>query len=208
MRAASEGPHKHEGPPGTRAHNRPVASRPWHDRRMTAPGTGDDDARAAAADLVELLRATVAELRARRAPDEALAEVRAKRSFGPIKRQPAMVPVGRAWRLGVLLLSADGSLRRTGSITRAVEPTRSQGLDSGVEARKEARRQAVRAFEEGDAVDYDWEPIALDAASLARGSGPLSLRGREIRVQWGPAAHETRSLDAFLADRIEVLGIG
>ncbi|WP_316309425.1 hypothetical protein [Clavibacter michiganensis] len=175
---------------------------------MTAPGTGDDDARAAAADLVELLRATVAELRARRAPDEALAEVRAKRSFGPIKRQPAMVPVGRAWRLGVLLLSADGSLRRTGSITRAVEPTRSQGLDSGVEARKEARRQAVRAFEEGDAVDYDWKPIALDAASLARGSGPLSLRGREIRVQWGPAAHETRSLDAYLADRIEVLGIG
>ncbi len=57
-------------------------------------------------------------------------------------------------------------------------------------------------------MDYDWEPIALDAASLARGSGPLSLRGREIRVQWGPAAHETRSSDAYLADRIEVLGIG
>jgi hypothetical protein len=175
---------------------------------MSASGTVDDDARAAAADLAELLRATVAELQARAAPDEALAEVRAKRSFGPIKRQPAMVPVGRAWRLGVLLLSADGSLRRTGSITRAVEPTRSQGLDSGVEARKEARRQAVKAFAEGDAVDYDWEPIALDAESLARGSGPLSLHGRELRVQWGPAAHETRALAAYLADRIEVLGMG
>jgi hypothetical protein len=157
---------------------------------MTASGPGgDDDARAAAAELAELLARTVAELRRRGAPDEALAEVRAKRSFGPIKRQPAMVPVGRAWRLGVLLLSADGSLRRTGSITRAVEPTRSQGLDSGVEARKEARRQAVRAFAEGDAVDYDWEPIAL-------------------RVQWGPAVHETRALAAYLADRIEVLGMG
>jgi hypothetical protein len=176
---------------------------------MTASGSGgDDDARAAAAELADLLARTVTELQARRAPDEALAEIRAKRSFGPIKRQPAMVPVGRAWRLGVLLLSADGSLRRTGSITRAVEPTRSQGLDSGVEARKEARRQAVRAFAEGDAVDYDWEPIALDAESLARGSGPLSLRGRELRVQWGPAAHETRGLAAYLADRIDVLGMG
>jgi len=175
---------------------------------MTAPAPDDDDARGAAADLAELLRATVAQLQARGAPDEALAEVRVPRSIGPLKRQPRMVPVGRAWRLGVLLLSADGSLRRTGSITRAVEPTRSQGLDSGVEARKEARRRAVRSFQEGDAVDYDWEPIALDAAALARGSGPLSLRGRELRVQWGPNAHETRPLAAYLVDRIEVLGMG
>jgi len=181
---------------------------------MDAAGQVDDADAATAVDAARAaLRGTVDELRRRAVPDEAVAVLRTPRAIGPIRRAPVMVPTGRAWRLGVLLLDADGGLAATGRVTRALEPTRSQDLSAGVEARKDARRAASRGrFREGEAVHWDVVPLHLDAAALADPGAPfagrLSLRGQEVVVQWGPSAGDVRPLAAYLRDRLDVLDLG
>ena len=179
-----------------------------------APDRHDEPgAAAAAAAAQEALHHAVEELRARGVPDEAVAVLRTPRAFGPIRRAPVMVPTGRAWRLGVLLLAADGGLAATGRVTRALEPTRSQDLSAGVEARKDARRAAARGrFREGEAVHWDVVPLTLAADALLDPGDPfpgrLSLRGQEVVVQWGPTAGDVRPLAAYLRDRLDVLDLG
>jgi hypothetical protein len=165
-----------------------------------------DDPGVAAAALRELLATTVRELVASNARDEALAVVKEPRGFGPIKTSVRMAPVGRAFRLGVLLLTRDASLFATGKITRAIEPGRPQALSLSVEQRRADRMAASRGhFALGEVVNYEYTPIALDPESLARGSGPLSLEGTDVYVRWGPALAERRLLPAYLVDRAEML---
>jgi len=179
-----------------------------------APERHDEPGAAAAtAAARDALRSTVDELRARGVPDEAVAVLRTPRALGPIRRAPVMVPTGRAWRLGVLLLTADGGLAATGRVTRALEPTRSQDLSAGVEARKDARRAAARGrFREGEAVHWDVVPLALEPDALVDPGDPfpgrLTLRGQEVVVQWGPTAGDVRPLAAYLRDRLDVLELG
>lgn len=172
-----------------------------------AVGAGPDaDAVAAAESLRELLAATVLRLDASGATDESLAIVKLPRGIGPLKTSLRMEPVGRAWRLGVLLLSRDGSLFETGKITRSVEPGRPQSLSQSVEQRRADRMAASRGhFRVGEVVNYEFEPIAVDAESLRLGSGPLSLVGADVFVRWGPASTARRPIAAYLDDRIEVL---
>lgn len=166
----------------------------------------DRESEAAASALRDLLRETVERLRADGAPQETLAVVKNPRGFGPFKTAVSMAPVGHAWRLGVLLLEADGTLHSTGKITRAVVPTRPQGLSRSVEQRRADRLAASRGrFAEGEVVDYAFGEVAQDARSLRLGSGLLSLEGETVLVRWGPAAHEVRPLAAYLADRAALL---
>jgi hypothetical protein len=163
----------------------------------------------AARALDELLRRTVTELDAFGARDEALARVRDPRGIGPFKTAAAMVPVGRAWRLGVLLLDREATLGATGKITRAVEPGWPTNLSLSVEERRADRLAASRGrFVTGEVVNYAYETIDRDPESLAAGSGPLSLDGDRVLVHWGPAAAERRPIAAYLADRIELLHLG
>lgn len=159
--------------------------------------------------------ATLDELRTRDVADEAVAVVRTPRAIGPFRRPPVMVQTGRAWRLGVLLLGADGSLAATAGLTRALEPTRSQDLSLGVEARKDARRAAARGrFREGEPVHHGVVPLTLEDAVATSPDdadpfpGRLSRRGPEVLVQWGPTARDLRALAPYLRDRLDVLDLG
>jgi len=178
----------------------------------TVPSDADADRALAAAR--DALTAARDELRERGVADEAVASVRSFRALGPFRRQPVMVQTGRAWRLGVLLLGTDGSLAATAGLTRALEPTRSQDLSLGVEARKDARRAASRGrFREGEPVHHGVVPLTLEDAVATSPDdadpfpGRLSRRGPEVLVQWGPTARDLRALAPYLRDRLDVLDL-
>ena len=89
-------------------------------------------------DLDAILRDAVARLAG--VQDDALGELRVRRF-----RPPKIVPIGRAWRLGSVLLRADGTLYRAGRTTRAVEPKQFLANKSNEAAvRREEQLAAVR----------------------------------------------------------------
>jgi len=139
------------------------------------------------------------------AADEALATfTRRKRVLG-IERSPVMLPVGRVWPLGVLLLGHDGSLHATGKITRAV-PAGYPGYQSpGIEVRRGYRAAAhAGKFVEGDTVNFDTRPIVLDEVDAD--STPLFVADGRARVHWNVTnLGQSRDFDAYLADRVGLL---
>ena len=151
-----------------------------------AAGTDDQ---AAIERARELLRATAARLAAAGARDEALARYEEPRALlGVIQRRPTMQRIGRAWRLGALLLQADGSVWATGISTRVAEPGRPQHHTASVEIRRAYRAAALQGgFRVGETVNHGIAPIALDE-SLVGGDGPLFIRGGETWVRWGSDA--------------------
>lgn len=161
-----------------------------------------------ASDVRKLLAAAVLQLAEAEARDEALARYRPERRVLLIPRPSAMEPVARVWRLGALLLARDGRLFATGSITRASPPGRSGYQSQSAEVRREYRAAAFRGpFQPGEAVNYDAEPIGLDAEALRGSTGPLFLRGEEAVVRWSPVAGDDTAipLGSYLADRVDLL---
>ena len=141
--------------------------------------------------------------------DEAIAILRPARRIGFIPRPAAMDSVGRAWRLGVLLLDRHGRLFAIGGITRSIELTH-ETVYMNAEAmhRRELRVAATRGgFALGDVVNFDVVEIALDAASLRAETGPLSLRGDTVMVRWvaGEGDQGLTSLESYLAERMDIL---
>ena len=135
---------------------------------------------------------------ARGARDEALGVWRERKTFG-VARPPVIEPVGRAWRLGSLLLDRDGNLYATGRVTRAIEP-RDYNSDKTVagEARREEQRAAARgSFRSGETVNFD--VVLLD---VEHPTPPLALVDGELFVMDG-AVHAP--LLRYLADRAELL---
>jgi len=135
---------------------------------------------------------------ARGARDEALGVWRERKTFG-VARPPVIEPVGRAWRLGSLLLDRDGTLYATGRVTRAIEP-RDYNSDKTVagEARREEQRAAARgSFRSGETVNFD--VVLLD---VEHPTPPLALVDGELFVMDG-AVHAP--LLRYLADRAELL---
>jgi hypothetical protein len=113
--------------------------------------------------------------------------------------------VARAWRLGVLLLSADGTVRATGAVTRAVPPGHPGHMAVSTEERREVRAAAFRAFPPGTTVYLDAPVIDLDA--LRDAPGPLLLRDDRVVVRWSVSAPEdaARDLAPYLAERVDLL---
>lgn len=146
-------------------------------------------------DLDALLRRTVELLESRRVPDEALAQERRSRWRGR-----RLLPAGRAWRLGVLLIDRDARLYATGQVTRAIEPLRGVANKSpDAEVRREHRRAAARGrFPEGETVNFDHRQIDLTTPSE-----PLVVRDGAVLVRWNGSA--TRPLADYLAERVELL---
>jgi hypothetical protein len=173
---------------------------------MTVPG---GDLPEVERDVAELLARTIEQLDAAGAPDEALAMVKAPRRLWPFTSAPVLVPSGRAWRLGVLLLDRQARLYATGQLTRAVEPLRGvTNRSHEAELRRADRRAAVRGhFPTGEAVNFGFSPIALDAASLAAGSGPLVVVDGTVMVRWDATHpdHGLSRLESYLADRADLL---
>ena len=152
------------------------------------------------------LAAAVERLESSGAADEALANfVRRKRVLG-MERAPVMLPVGRVWPLGVLLLGRGGTLHATGKITRAV-PAGYPGYQSpGIEVRRGYRAAAhAGKFVEGDTVNFDTGEIALD--DLRADSTPLFVDDDGlVRVRWNSTnPGQSRDFDAYLADRVGLL---
>jgi len=157
----------------------------------------------------ELLTRTIDRLETMGVGDEAIATLRPARRIGFIPRPAALDAVGRAWRLGVLLLDGDGRLFATGGITRAIELTH-ETVYMNVEAlrRRELRVAATRGgFALGDAVNFDVIEIALDGASLRAETGPLSLRGDTVMVRWvaGEGDQGLATLESYLTERTRIL---
>jgi hypothetical protein len=153
----------------------------------------------------ETIARAVATLDAAGVPDEALADYVTPKRVLFVNRAPVMVPRGRVWPLGVLLLDREGGLHATGTITRAM-PAGYPGYQSpGVEVRRGYRAAAFKAdFVEGDTVNFATTAIDLDRLDAA--SAPLLLDGGRVLVRWNATfPTQTRGLDVYLADRVSLL---
>lgn len=150
------------------------------------------------------LRSTAERLAAAGARDEALARYEEPKAvLGVIQRRPTMRAIGRAWRMGALLLARDGSVWATGISTRVAEPGRPQHHTASVEIRRAYRAAALQGgFPMGETVNHGIAPIALDD-TLIGGSGPLLVRGGEAWVRWGSDAPVP--LERYLDDLAELL---
>lgn len=153
-----------------------------------------------------LLSAAAARLGAAGIEDGAIAEFSpAHRRFG-ILRPARLRPVGRGWRLGVLLLAADGTVRATGSVTRAVAPGHPGHVAASAEERREVRAAAFRGpFPPGSTVDFDAPVLELTPEALREATGPLLLRGGRVLVRWSRSADALRDLEPYLAERVALL---
>ena len=148
--------------------------------------------------LAELLARTVDELTRIQASDEGLGEWRQPRGFLGLKPKPSIVPVGRAWRLGVVLLSRDATLFATGEVTRAVEPLVAvTNRSAEAERKRDLRRAAVRGkWPEGETINVGFTRI------LSVSDEPLSLGEGEILVRL--ASGSRVPLERYLADRVSL----
>jgi hypothetical protein len=153
--------------------------------------------------LDAILRHTLAGLLAAGVHDEALAILKPARSILGIKTAASMKSAGRAWRLGALLIDEGCRLFNVGQVTRAIEPGRAAVNRSAAgEQRRADRLTASRGpFPRGEVVNFGHVPIAMDAASIRSGSGPLSLVGDMIMFE--SAATGTVPLESYLADRLQ-----
>jgi hypothetical protein len=159
------------------------------------------------AELVPLLTRTIKRLDTAGVHDESLALWKHSRGVLGIGASESLVPAGRAWRLGVLLLGRDGSLCATGEVTRAVQPGRAAvNRSAGGEQRRAIRAIAARGnFPHGEVINYGWQRIELDDANLAAGSGPLSVRDGVVHVRIDPGELGVVPIDRYLDDRVSIL---
>ncbi len=161
--------------------------------------------------IVAAIRANVREaareLLAAGARDEAMAEYIPSRTRAKIfRREAVMVPVGRAWRLGVVLVDRDANLYATGHITR-IGTLRDRPIyhSASAEERRQLRAAAERGhFETDETVNFGWSRIELDPAALRAGTGPLVLADDEVRVRWSVSAGAV-DFARYLADRVNLL---
>lgn len=158
--------------------------------------------------LGELLAATVAELERIGAADEALGELREGRGVGRLRGQPKLVPVGRAWRLGVVLLDRAGRLYATGEITRAIEPQVAvTNRSAAAELKREYRRAAVRGpFPTGETINHEFAALDLSPDALRESSGLLSLTGDGAVLVRLPSGSRI-PLENYLADRVALFSL-
>lgn len=165
----------------------------------------DDELVAAIREAIDRARTALSAAGAR---DEALADYVLPRRVLGVQRRAAMVPLGRVWRLGVLLIDSTGTLRATGLTTRATVPGRSAYQSTSAEIRREYRAAAFRGrFAAGETVNFDAPVIELDADALTTSAGPLFVRDHEPLVRWSTQAPDSaaRPFAAYLGERVDLL---
>lgn len=154
--------------------------------------------------LRAVLGEAIAALLERDIHDESVAVLKPAKKIALFTKPPVMSPLGRAWRLGVLLLDREGGVRATGSITRVAEAGHPIGLSTSVERRRDARLAATRGrFPAGEVVNFDVGEVAVDPASVRAGSGLLVLADEVLRVRLPTGG--SMPLEAYLADRMSVM---
>ncbi len=158
-------------------------------------GSGCADRRARGRELVA---DAVAALRAAWRPQETLAELVPERRVLGIPRAARMTPIGRVWRLGVLLLDEAGGVWDTGRVVRAERAARKSITAEAVAEQRALRAAAVKG---GIPRARPWSstrrPIDLDELARDGASGPLVVRGRRgARALEPRAARRAHPLDA------------
>lgn len=177
---------------------------------------GATDAAAAVARARDAVGRAVRELAAASARTETLAEYVPERRVLGLPRAPRMTAVGEVWRLGVLLLDADGRLYATGRVVRAERPARRSVIAESVAEHRAYRAAAVKGgIPEGATVVFDARSIELDADALAdaaaSGTAPVVLAtgaggAPQVAVRWDPArADAVIPFESYLAERVELL---
>lgn len=170
---------------------------------------GSDAAGPAIARARELVARVAGELRSSGARSEVLAEFVPERRMLGIPRAARMTSIGRVWRLGALLLDADGMLYAVGRVVRAERPARKSVTAESVAQQRAWRAAAVKGgIAEGETVNFDAGSIDLDELARAGASGPLVVNAvtGEVLVRWSPAQPDALTpLDAYLRDRVDLL---
>ena len=172
----------------------------------------------AAREAIARAHAAIAEaaaaLRAGAARDEILADFVPERRVLGLPRAARMTPIGRVWRLGMLLIDdddgrGDSGLWATGRVVRAERPTRRSIPAESIAEQRAYRAAAVKGgVAEGATVNFDASRVDLDELARSGASGPLVLGdgGREVLVRWSPSQPDALvSLERYLADRVELL---
>lgn len=158
---------------------------------MTAAGA------ARTADLLDAARRRLVD-----APRERLGELQEGRRFFGIPRAARIVERGRAWHLGVLLLT-DDSILSTGEIVRSHAEVRRGFAAESQRRRAELAAAAHRGgVPEGETVHIGWHP--LDPTGTETGGAVLVLRGDEPAVRWSAQGGYV-PLARYLDERIDLL---
>jgi len=141
------------------------------------------------------------------ARDEALATLQPARRRLGITRPARLRPLGRVWRLGALLLGADGALYGTGDVVRAEQPARRSVVALAVAERRELQAAALRGgFPAGETVNFNAVPVDVDRLQRTGESGPLVTREGVAFVRWSATQPEALAeLSGYLMDRAELL---
>ena len=144
----------------------------------------------------------VARERLANAPRDRIGELQEGRRLLGIPRAPRIVDRGRAWHLGVLLLT-DGGVLATGDIVRSRAEVRRGFAAESQRRRAELSTAAHRGgVPEGETVHIGWR--ALDPAALDARTAPLALRDGELAVRWS-AQGGYLPLARYLDERIDLL---
>ncbi|GGI46299.1 hypothetical protein BCL57_001306 [Agromyces flavus] len=175
---------------------------------------GEADGSAAVARARDAVARAVQALGEASARTETLAEFVPSRRVLGMPRAPRMRVIGPVWRLGVLLLDADGRVYGTGRVIRAERAARKSVTAESVAVQRAYRAAAVKGgIAEGTTVVFDAEPVELDAAVLAADatSGPLVLTSgadgsSQLAVRWNPARDDALiPFESYLAERVDLL---
>lgn len=168
-------------------------------------------------ELLESVLATVRQagerLRAAGVDPEDLATYVPERRRLLIKRRATMLPVGYVWRLGSLLVGADGAdpaLFVAGRATRAAVRPHPGNQSVSLEERRDLAAAALHGgFPEGASVHFDAVEVPLTEAGITGLAPelPLGIVAGELRVRWraGAALDGAQTLAAYLDERVELL---
>ena len=118
-----------------------------------------------------------------------------------------MAPVGRVWRLGVVLLDDAGTAWATGRVVRSERPSRKSVTAEAVAEQRAYRAAAAKGgIAEGETVNFDASPIDLDEFARVGASGPLVLLDDQVLVRWSPTQPDALApLERYLAERVDLL---
>lgn len=164
--------------------------------------------------MSEAVRQAGERLRAAGVDPEALATYVPERRKLLIKRRATMLPVGHVWRLGSLLVGADGaaipSLFVAGRATRSAVRPHPGNQSVSLEERRDLAAAALHGgFPAGTSVNFDAieVPLTEEALTGLAPELPLGVVGGELRVRWraGAALDGAQTLAAYLDERVELL---
>ena len=128
-------------------------------------------------------------------PFEALAEYEPARRRLFFAARARFRPLGQVWRLGVLLLSADGTVHSVGTTTRAIAPRHPNNQSLSAETRRHFRETAFRGpFTAGQIVNFDTHPVDWTPAGLRNQDSSVWEADGRILVRWRPGADATNSI--------------